>query len=92
MNCSQATAAEVDDEVKKMLFECYDEAKKILNEHRKELDKLAEFLYKKETITGAQFMKILREVQSGKEVILDNDGNFVETPEVPEQPWKDEEQ
>ena len=92
LNCSQATAAEVDDEVKKMLFECYDEAKKILNEHRKELDKLAEFLYKKETITGAQFMKILREVQSGKEVILDNDGNFVETPEVPEQPWNDEEQ
>ena len=80
LNCSQATAADVDEEVKKMLFSCYEEAKKVITEHRKELDKLAEFLYKKETITGAQFMQIFNDIRNGVDVELDNDGNFIEQP------------
>ena len=63
MNCSDATAAEVDDEVMKVLKESYEEAKRLLNEHRKALDKIAEFLIEKETITGKEFMQIFHEVE-----------------------------
>ena len=52
MNCSEATAAEVDAEVMKVLKESYDEAKRLLTEHRKALDKIAAYLIEKETITG----------------------------------------
>lgn len=58
MNCSDETAADIDNEVMKLLKESYKEAKKLLKENRKILDKLAEFLIKRETITGAEFMKI----------------------------------
>jgi len=58
MNCSDETAADIDNEVMKLLKESYKEAKKLLKENRKILDKLAEFLIKRETITGSEFMKI----------------------------------
>ena len=63
MNCSEATAAEVDAEVMKVLKESYDEAKCLLTEHRKALDKIAAFLIEKETITGKEFMQIFHEVE-----------------------------
>ena len=63
MNCSEATAAEVDEEVMKVLKESYDEAKRLLTEHRRTLDKIAAFLIEKETITGKEFMKIFHEVE-----------------------------
>ncbi|MFI3172845.1 MAG: ATP-dependent zinc metalloprotease FtsH, partial [Eubacteriales bacterium] len=62
-NCGEATAAEIDQEVMKMLKESYDIAKKLLSEHRVTLDKIADFLIEKETITGKEFMKIFREVE-----------------------------
>lgn len=63
MNCSEETAAEVDQEVMKILRDSYEEAKKILRENRYALDRIAGFLIEEETITGRQFMKILRAVQ-----------------------------
>ena len=63
MNCSEATAAEVDAEVMKVLKESYDEAKRLLTGHRKALDKIAAFLIEKETITGKEFMQIFHEVE-----------------------------
>jgi cell division protease FtsH len=63
MNCSDATAAEVDQEVIKVLGEAYDEAKRLLSEHRATLDKIAAFLIEKETITGKEFMEIFHEVE-----------------------------
>ena len=63
MNCSEATAAEVDAEVMKVLKESYDEAKRLLTEYRKALDKIAAFLIEKETITGKEFMQIFHEVE-----------------------------
>ena len=63
MNCGDATAAEVDTEVMKMLKEAYEEAKSLLPENRDVLDKIAEFLIEKETITGKEFMKIFREMK-----------------------------
>ena len=46
-----------------MLKEAYEEAKKLLSEHRESLDKIAAFLIEKETITGKEFMKIFHEVE-----------------------------
>lgn len=62
-NCADATAALVDNEVKELLKSCYDKAYQQLSENREVLDKIAEFLVEKETITGKEFMKIYREVK-----------------------------
>ena len=64
MNCSDATAAQIDEEVKTVLKQAYDEAKRILSENRDILDKIAEYLYEKETITGEEFMNILHLVET----------------------------
>ena len=63
LNCGDATAGEIDEEVMKMLKAAYEEAKKLLAENREALDKIAAFLIEKETITGKEFMKIFREVK-----------------------------
>ena len=63
LNCSDETAAMIDDEVKELLKECFAEAKKLLSENRDVLDEIAKYLYEKETITGKQFMEIYRKVK-----------------------------
>ena len=63
LNCADSTAAEVDKEVMKILSESYEEAKKMLTENREVLDKIADYLIEKETITGKEFMKIFRELK-----------------------------
>ena len=63
LNCSEQMAAEVDQEIMRILRESYEEAKRLLNENREALDKIAEYLIEKETITGKEFMKIFREVK-----------------------------
>ncbi len=60
LNCSDSTAAQVDVEVKELLKNCYEKAKKLISENREALDRIAEFLFEKETITGQQFMEIFR--------------------------------
>ena len=63
MNCSEQTAAEVDEEVMIIMKQSYEQARKILTEHRKALDQIAAFLIEKETITGKEFMDILAKVE-----------------------------
>lgn len=63
LNCSDVTAAEIDSEVMKILKESYKEAKKLLKENRKLMDKLAAHLIEKETITGKEFMSIFRKAK-----------------------------
>ncbi|MBQ7918669.1 MAG: ATP-dependent zinc metalloprotease FtsH [Lachnospiraceae bacterium] len=63
LNCSDTTAAEIDAEVVAILKESYEKAKELLSENREIMDKLAEFLIEKETITGKEFMKIFRELK-----------------------------
>ena len=58
MNCADRTAAEVDNEVISILAGCYEEAKKLLSENREIMDKIADHLIEKETITGKEFMEI----------------------------------
>ena len=59
MNCAQETFALADKEVVALLQRCHDEAKALLEENREMLDKIASYLFEKETITGAQMMAIL---------------------------------
>ena len=95
LNCGDATAAEIDQEVMKILKESYEEAKRLLSENREAMDKIAEFLIEKETITGKEFMKIFREVkgipepEEGKEKEKDQERvslskDTVKEDEVPE--------
>lgn len=60
LNCSDVTAADIDEEVMRILKECYKEAKKMLKDNRELLNKLSAYLIEKETITGQEFMKIYR--------------------------------
>ena len=68
LNCGDDTATEVDHEVMKLLHDSYEEAKELLGSHREALDKIAEYLIRKETITGKEFMKIFRAVENGMEI------------------------
>ncbi len=63
LNCSDVTASQVDEEVKELLKKCYDRAKELLKENKDVLDKIAEHLYEKETITGKEFMDIYYKVK-----------------------------
>ena len=63
LNCGEATAAEIDQEVMKILKAAYDQALALLDDNRDCLDKIAAFLIERETITGKEFMKIFREVK-----------------------------
>ncbi|MBP5553582.1 MAG: ATP-dependent zinc metalloprotease FtsH [Lachnospiraceae bacterium] len=60
MNCSDQTAAAIDEEIVSMLKKAYEQAKEMLSENRELMDKLAGYLIEKETITGKEFMKIFR--------------------------------
>ncbi len=62
-NCGENTVGYVDEEVKKILGECYEKALKLIRENRDVLDKLAQYLYEHETITGKEFMKIYNEIK-----------------------------
>ena len=63
LNCGDATATEIDREVMVVLKAAYEEAKRLLSEHRESLDRIAAFLIERETITGKEFMEIFREVE-----------------------------
>ena len=63
LNCSDGTAGEIDQEVMKILKYSYEEAKRLLSDNREAMDKIAEFLIERETITGKEFMEIFRQVK-----------------------------
>ena len=73
MSCSQDTAADIDRRVIELVKAQHAKARKLLEDNRAELDKIAEYLYEKETITGEEFMQILYD-----------DGVFEKPEEVPE--------
>ena len=61
--CGEETAAQIDGEVLSIINKCYDDAMQLLIENRESLDKISEYLYEHETITGKEFMKIFREIK-----------------------------
>ena len=68
MNCGDETATQVDEEVQKMLKVAFEKAKELLKNNREALDKIAEYLIEKETITGKEFMNLFTEITGIKEV------------------------
>ena len=76
LNCSDKTASRLDEEVNRMLKEYYEKAKSLLSENIMCLDRVAEYLIEKETITGKEFMEIVNQVKGtdeNKEAEADND-------------------
>lgn len=66
-HCSEETKTAVDNEIVRVLKECYDKATGILKENRDALDEIARFLIDEETITGEQFMEIFNRVKDARE-------------------------
>ena len=67
LNCGDETAGEIDKEVMAILKKCYDRAVELLAGNREVLDRIAEFLIVKETITGEKFMEIFHEIKGDSE-------------------------
>lgn len=63
LNCGEETAGQIDKVVQKMIADAYADAMKMLEENREVLDRISDYLYEKETITGKEFMKIFREMK-----------------------------
>lgn len=79
LNCSDETAAEIDSEVVAIIKESYDKALAMLRENREVMDKLAQFLIEKETITGKEFMEIFRKEKGLPEPEEKKDGEDKES-------------
>ena len=93
LNCSDATAAEIDQEVMRILKECYQEALELLSHNREVMDKLAAFLIERETITGKEFMKIYREIKGIPEPEETSENKEPDRPAQPQaKPWEQFEQ
>ena len=88
LNCGDDTATEVDHEVMVLLHNSYEEAKRLIGGHREALDKIADYLIHRETITGKEFMKIFRAVERGLEIPenLDDLEILEKTETKPEEP------
>ena len=67
LTCGEETAAEIDKEVLSMITECYETAYSLLEEHRDILDKISDYLYEHETISGKEFMSLYREMMGIEE-------------------------
>ena len=63
LNCADETAARIDEEVARRMKEYYDRAVNIIKENRDALEKIAEYLIEKETITGKEFIRMYREIK-----------------------------
>lgn len=61
--CGENTASQIDDEVLSIINSSYAEAMKLLDENREILDRISDYLYQKETITGKEFMKMFRDMK-----------------------------
>ncbi|MCR5197057.1 MAG: ATP-dependent zinc metalloprotease FtsH [Pseudobutyrivibrio sp.] len=61
--CGENTAGQIDEEVLQMITNAYAKAKELLSENMESLDKISDYLFEHETITGKEFMKIFREIK-----------------------------
>ena len=72
-NCSDQTAAMVDEEVRRIIGAAYQKAVDLLKKNEKILDAIAEFLVEHETITGQEFMEIFERVTKDQKVVYDQE-------------------
>lgn len=76
--CSDTTASQIDQQVVALIKKQHDKAKKLLEDHREDLDHIANYLYEKETITGEEFMDILDHPEKYSNETEVVDAEFVE--------------
>ena len=91
MNCADSTSSAADEEIHKLLMDCYEDAKRLLTEHRALLDEIAMYLLTKETITGDEFMTY---VNAENKMLTDGsepaqDEQDAEAPASPDAPQED---
>ena len=79
LQCSDETAAQVDEEIRDVLRDSYKRAKTLLADHMAALDEIAGFLIEKESITGKEFMDIFNRVENADGDVTDND---IETTQI----------
>ena len=72
--CGENTASQIDDEVLSIINSSYAEAMKLLDENREILDRISDYLYEKETITGKEFMKMFRDMKGLPDPDEEKDG------------------
>ena len=94
MNCADSTSSAADEEIHKLLMDCYEDAKRLLTEHRALLDEIAMYLLTKETITGDEFMTYVnaenKKLTDGSEPAQDEqDEQDAEAPASPDVPQED---
>ena len=91
MNCADSTSSAADEEIHKLLMDCYEDAKRLLTEHRALLDEIAMYLLTKETITGDEFMTYVnaenKKLTDGSESAQDEQD--AEAPASPDAPQED---
>ena len=80
LNCGDETAAQIDEEVRTMIHNCYQEAYQLLEENREVLDHIADYLYEHETITGKEFVEIFENETGIKLKKKDAEGKIIEEP------------
>ena len=90
MNCADSTSSAADEEIHKLLMDCYEDAKRLLTEHRALLDEIAMYLLTKETITGDEFMTYVnaenKKLTDGSEPAQDEqDAEAPASPNVPQE-------
>ncbi|MBQ9563740.1 MAG: ATP-dependent zinc metalloprotease FtsH [Lachnospiraceae bacterium] len=90
LNCGDETAAEIDHEVMDLLKECYERAKELLSGNLDILAAIADYLYEKETITGKEFMDILRKVRGENEAKAEAETEGEAQPEEAAEPAETE--
>lgn len=81
LTCGEETASQIDGEVLSIINSCYSNAMELLKEHRDTLDKIADHLYEKETITGKEFMEMFRELTGIEEEKEENTKESTESTE-----------
>ena len=91
MNCADSTSSAADEEIHKLLMDCYEDAKRLLTEHRALLDEIAMYLLTKETITGDEFMTYVnaenKKLTDGSKPAQDEQD--AEAPASPDAPQED---
>ena len=90
MNCADSTSSAADEEIHKLLMDCYEDAKRLLTEHRALLDEIAMYLLTKETITGDEFMTYVnaenKKLTDGSEPAQDvQDAEASASPDAPQE-------
>ena len=90
MNCADSTSSAADEEIHKLLMDCYEDAKRLLTEHRALLDEIAMYLLTKETITGDEFMTYVnaenKKLTDGSEPAQgEQDAEAPASPDVPQE-------